>query len=241
MGQEIFTIGSLVRQMLSNLPSEIVSDSGRRASRTNLYLAATLVDDSSQTAVTIRNLSSTGALIEARVAVGARSEVVIVRGSLRVSGKLVWIDGRRAGVRFDNSIDPVAWIPGARLSGQSNVDRMILESRAEIANATSTCRLPQEAASTASTLLDRIAEELDFAARKLSALGSNLADDTAVVMRHGALLQELDISTQVFGHLSRLLRSDSPRDLLQTIGMDDLRRRLERVSVFHTEQNAIFR
>ena len=73
--------------------------------------------------------------------------------------------------------------------------------------------------------------ELAFATRKLEALASDLADDPAVVIRHAAQLQDLDITTQVLGHLTRLLGSEQPESLLAAIGMEDLRRRLERVSL----------
>ena len=52
-----------------NMPNHAFDDATDptpRAARTNLYLAATLVGEGSRLAVTVRNLSATGALVRSR-------------------------------------------------------------------------------------------------------------------------------------------------------------------------------
>lgn len=75
-----------------------------------------------------------------------------------------------------------------------------------------------------------IAEELAFASRRIEALGSELADDPVIAVRHAGRLQDIAGTVEVLGHLTRLLSSDAPEEELAAIGMTDLRRRLERAA-----------
>jgi hypothetical protein len=203
----------------------------RGASRTNLYLAATLVGKNCRMAVTVRNLSSTGALVRARSPIAIVGPVQLVRGSLTATGTLAWQDGLNGGINFDEPIDLAEWAPGAPREGQRDVDRMVAQSRGQIAPLLPRAR-PQLAPHEArSNLVARISEELAFASRRLDVLGSALAEEPAVVARHGARLQDLDITMQVLGHLSRLLATDDPAALMNAMGMEDLRRRLERTAL----------
>ena len=199
--------------------------SQRDAARVNIYLAAQLVSEHAHIQVTIRNLSSTGAQIQSRIALGEDTVVTLARGSLRAHGTLVWREGRLGGIEFVNPINLAIWVPGSSNPGQSDVDRVIAESRGHVASAPLTT---EPSAQPTTGLAGRIAEELAFVSRKLDALGSDLADDPIVCVRHVKRLQDLDVSTQVLGHLVRLLNSSRPDEVLQTIGMEDLRRRLER-------------
>lgn len=202
----------------------------RGASRTNLYLAAVLACQGSRSAVTVRNLSATGALVRARTPIAASGSVTLVRGSLSVTGTMAWTDGLNGGVNFDEPIVLAEWAPGAR-EGQRDVDRMIAQSRGQVAPLRPEPRPDSAPADTRAQLLKSIAEELAFAARRIETAGVRLADDPTVIVRHGAVLQELDITMQVLGHLTRLLRSDDPMTQIASLGMEDLRRRLERTAL----------
>ena len=197
----------------------------RNSARVNIYLAAELVSENAHIPVTIRNLSTTGAQIQSRVALGEDAAVTLARGSLRANGSLIWREGRLGGIEFHNPINLEVWVPGSSNPGQTGVDRVIAESRGHVAPAISSIdHGPQPITG----LSGRVAEELALLSRKLDALGSDLADDPITCGRHAAKLQDLDLATQVLGHLVRLLNSSRPDEVLQTIGMEDLRRRLER-------------
>lgn len=211
--------------------AEMVPNSKRMAARKNLFLSAMLEDDGLRTLVTVRNMSSSGAQIETRDTLVAGTSPTLVRGNLRAPGRVAWVNGSRAGFQFESEVDLVAWVPGVVRCPQSSVDRMIVEARAAITDDRAACSLEFTQETSSEILRARISEELAFSARKLQALGSDLADEPAVVARHAAVLQELDITTQILGHLAGLLASEDPRALLQGIGMADLRRRLERVSL----------
>ena len=151
-----------------------------------------------------------------------------MRGSLRASGTVAWKNGRSGGIAFAEKIDLAAWVPGASGAGQMNVDRMIAQTREQWAAPASPTRPEPGRKADRGDLVRRIGEELALATRKLEALASELADDPAVIIRHAAKLQDLDATTQVLGHLTCLLGSEQPESLLPAIGMEDLRRRLER-------------
>ena len=202
----------------------------RGASRTNLYLAAVLKGGRSRTAVTVRNLSATGALVRARAPIAEAGAVTLLRGSLSVTGTMAWTDGLNGGVNFDEPIDLSVWAPGAR-EGQRDVDRMVAQSRGQTAPLLPRPRPDVAPVDARSQLITCIAEELAFASRRLETVGARLADDPGVIMRHGATLQDIDITTQVLGHLGRLLLSDDPASMIATLGMGDLRRRLERTTI----------
>ena len=202
-----------------------------RAPRTNLFLAATLIGHRSRLAVTVRNLSSSGALIRSQVPFEDEGPLCLVRGSLRANGVFVWRHGVSGGIQFDAPIDLADWAPGVARAGQMDVDRMVAQSRGQ-AVALAPPKLAEGAHNVEhANLIARIAEEIAFVSRKLEAVGNDLAEDPAVIIRHAAQLQDLDITIQVLGHLNRLLASDDPQALLSEIGMEDLRRRLQRTKI----------
>ena len=77
----------------------------------------------------------------------------------------------------------------------------------------------------------RLAEELEYARRMLDAMGDALCNDPAVVMRHSVSLQSVDIVGQMLGHIANVVRSSRPEDMVQLIGMCDLKARLTRRSL----------
>lgn len=197
----------------------------RRAARTNLYLAATLVGENMRLAVTVRNLSATGALVRAPVALEKAGRVRLLRGSRSVAGRLAWFEGRNGGMRFDAPIDLADWTPGA--TGQRDVDRMVALSRGQVAPLARPRASEVPVEERRAVIVARIAEEIADAERRLEGVGSQLADDPAIVARYAAQMQELDITAQLLGHLARLLDCDAPEERVAAIGMADLRRRLE--------------
>lgn len=201
----------------------------RKDNRANTFLSAVLIARDVQIPVTVRNLSPTGALLQARTVLQVEEAVTLARGSLRAHATLVWREGRFGGLKFDAPINIALWIPGAKYEAQLTADRMVAETRGEAS-------VPVRMATTRSpevidNLPSRIAEELAFVSRNLELLGNVLSDDATVVARHPSQLQELDLAIQALGHLTRLLDSNEPSEVLKAIGMNDLRRRLERKSL----------
>lgn len=101
-------------------------EADRRAKgRSNVYLTALLESGGETAPVRIRNLSDSGALIEAEILPSIGARVRITRGALHASGAVVWSGTGRAGVNFDGKVDVEAWIRRVGHAGQQQVDRMV--------------------------------------------------------------------------------------------------------------------
>ncbi|SRR6266542_3540369 len=73
----------------------------RRSRRKPVLLSASLEVDGRAIAVKLRNLSEVGVLVEGDRLPAERSDVVFRRNRLRVAGRIVWVQGRFAGVAFE--------------------------------------------------------------------------------------------------------------------------------------------
>lgn len=78
----------------------------RRSRRSPVLLAATVDADGRQVQVKLRNLSEEGALIEGDVLPSEGSATVFERNELRLTGRVVWVQGRYAGIAFDEALNP---------------------------------------------------------------------------------------------------------------------------------------
>jgi hypothetical protein len=76
----------------------------RRASRYDVALADGIVTGAHTSAVTIRDLSLTGALIEGAGLPPAGAAVTLARGSFTVAATVAWADEARAGLTFDRPL-----------------------------------------------------------------------------------------------------------------------------------------
>lgn len=203
----------------------------RVSPRLNLYLSAILERGKSTDAVTVRNLSTTGALLESRHFSEGGAQAALVRGSLRAEGKLIWAEGPRRGIHFDRAIDLNDWLAGTGSRRQTSVDRKVAAAKTEIVETLAKVGDGAKFSVPHDKLVRHIAEELSFVARKLDLLGSHLVDEPVVIARHSDKLQQLDISSQILVKLSLLLLSEEPSALMAEDGMEDLRRRLTRRSL----------
>ena len=203
----------------------------RSRPRTQLFLSATIRYDRVSAAVRLRDLSEKGARIEGSALPAIGTTAHISRGSLQTVGTIVWRDGKACGVRFDEPLPLDDWLPSRVAHEQSIVDAMVEDVRAGAPQS-----LPDRPAPTATKNLrdllpTRLAEELAFVSRLLETLGDELCVDPLLVMRHADKLQTLDRATRILGHVAILLVAERPGEAIGAIGMTDLRKRLERVSL----------
>ena len=77
----------------------------RRSNRSPVLLSAKVELDGAEVPVVLRNLSSQGALIEGPKLPREGATTKFRRGELTVEGKIVWIEGRLAGVLFDRQLE----------------------------------------------------------------------------------------------------------------------------------------
>lgn len=201
---------------------------GRGDPRTNLFLSATVEVDGCILPVRIRNLSTQGAMIESPALPRSGTAIVVERTGLKVGGILRWAQGQRAGVRFDHSIDVVAWSPSRLLSrrNQGDVDCAIAAARAMPLSPPPPP--PRSIPPGEQPLRDSIGIEVRGVAAMLEVAGATLAGDPAMIDRHLERLQEFDLAAQVLVELAALLSSHDPVGALQNVTLTDLRRRLMR-------------
>ena len=156
----------------------------RIESRSNIFVMAALYSAGRPVMpVRVRNISTTGALIEAAVLPPPGTNVRLGRASLSASGTLVWVENAKAGMRFDEPVAVADWLPqGRRGYGQQFVDELFHQKRLGAVRGTlsgvdGTAALADEILDLR-TCLERAAEEL--------------ALDAAVASRHLTTLQAID-------------------------------------------------
>jgi len=77
----------------------------RRSNRSPVLLSAKISAGGTEVPVVLRNLSTEGALIEGADLPVEGSSTVFRRNELTVQGKIVWVEGRYAGVAFDRPLE----------------------------------------------------------------------------------------------------------------------------------------
>jgi hypothetical protein len=78
----------------------------RRSHRSPVLLAATIEIAGEPVPVRLRNLSEEGALIEGERLPVQGSSTCFKRNELQLRGRVVWVEGRYAGVAFDERLNP---------------------------------------------------------------------------------------------------------------------------------------
>ena len=178
----------------------------RMATRTSLYLAASLYCDGASFPVKIRNISPSGALLESSTGLALGTLVQLVRGSLIVHGLVAWIDGDRCGLKFSGSIDVQQWRMTPTNGEQQRVDeivRLVKAGAVPLRVSALSCD-PQ-------TALDDsgLSADLVRASELLGKLGDRLAKDAIVVAQYSIELQNLDIAMQVVAAVEAILSGKS--------------------------------
>ena len=103
-----------------------IAPHNRRSRRSPVLLAATIEVAGAAKPVKLRNLSEKGVLIEGDTLPAEDSRTVFERRDLRVSGRVVWVEGRYAGVAFDqplNTEEVLRHIPKARPKARQDFRR----------------------------------------------------------------------------------------------------------------------
>ena len=78
-------------------------------------------------------------------------------------------------------------------------------------------------------LLDhRIAEELEYMARRLEQLGSILSEDSNLVVRHSGPLQSIDLMKQSLGQLAQVIAAQDKESVADQMTLTELKGRLQR-------------
>ena len=167
-----------------------------------MFLVATLTAEETSAAVRVRNLSPTGALVEAPALPCVGSAVVLRRGALEAVGRVAWAGAGRAGLSFTTPVTVSAWLPTRQSARQAQVDRIAFGVKhaagapgAMPAIAEPVFMSPEAALAD----LARLRAELDH-------LGEMLAQDAAVVANHPEI-QLFDSAVQRLAKIGDALRT----------------------------------
>lgn len=78
----------------------------RRSRRSNVLMAAFVECAGARISVKLRNLSQDGALVEGVDLPPVGTAVRFFKGELALPGQIAWAAGKRAGIAFDQQLDP---------------------------------------------------------------------------------------------------------------------------------------
>jgi len=187
-------------------------DAQRRVEpRSNIFVVAALAFDSGSGPVRIRNMSRSGALIEGAMIPANGSTVRLSRGSLSVSGEIVWRHESRAGMHFDSAVTVAAWLPGGKsAAGQQRVDEIVYSYKAEVGALHPAPVAPAPAVASPQDFGWQLLEVRDA----LNAIAEELAGDDATMARHPNALQAIDMAAQKLETLTRPPRPDAQTSTL---------------------------
>ena len=80
----------------------------RKSRRSNVLMSASLELSGTSLAVKLRNLSTEGALVEGEGLPIEGSQVLFRKAELSVTGRVAWVEGKRAGIAFMQDLCPEA-------------------------------------------------------------------------------------------------------------------------------------
>jgi len=185
--------------MVSLAESERETD-GREALRTHMFVAATLYHGEHSQPVRIRNMSTTGALVEGEHLPLPGLSLKLRRGSLQAHGQIAWRSGRKAGISFTAPVDVALWMSNIGSYQQARIDREVAGLKSLSTRRTIIPGFPGDTG-----LSKDPRGELELLKSELASLSAALAADSELVAKHPEI-QIFDIALQ---RLDRLLTASS--------------------------------
>lgn len=90
-----------------------------------MFVTAVMVAGREQSAVKVRNMSPTGAMVESTVTAQPGTRIKLVRGRLVAEGAIVWTSGNRHGVKLDGEVSVKDWLAGPAKAEQDRIDDIV--------------------------------------------------------------------------------------------------------------------
>lgn len=188
------------------ISAQVRRASRRAHERTRMFIAASLSSASTTGIVRVRNLSVSGALLEADDLPSVGSRVKLRKGELSAMGTVVRRDLRLAGIHFERPINPADWLPNKARS-QLMLDTVfqtikpLYEGGPPKENVTANARAEASALPSSQTSRD----ELEGIADMLDALADQMSEDPAIIATYLDKLQVLDVASQKLRKVGRNL------------------------------------
>lgn len=101
-----------------------------RTPRRRVILAGEICSTTARHRIVLRNLSSTGAMAEGADLPEAGRDIVLQAGSLDLFCRVVWSDGERCGLEFDEPIPHATVVALSRVLPDPAAERMALHAAA---------------------------------------------------------------------------------------------------------------
>lgn len=157
-----------------------------RDPRTNTMLAATIDMGGVRSDVFLRDVSSTGALMEGPNLPGTGEQLMLERGSIKVRAVVIWRQDRRCGINFERPVVVAEMMrrvgPGSSAQ-QARIDTIQRQIRTG-----ASAHFPKEGKVEGRD----VKIDLGYACRLVEALGDELTGDAYILSRYGPTLQKLD-------------------------------------------------
>lgn len=194
----------------------------RSGSRTNMFIAATLCWGMHRNPARVRNMSPTGALVEAPVLPPPGTRVHLLRGSFSAEGRVAWTESNRCGVRLTSRIEVREWLAPPGNGEQQRVDQIVALVKAgavplPAGSLTSRVPLPDLLSG------EQLSRDLGLVSELIENLGDHLASEPETLMRHATKLQNLDIAMQILSALSNELLAKDGENSTRMARIEDLR------------------
>lgn len=175
-----------------------------------------------QAPVKVRNLSSTGALIETPIAPVEGTTVHLLRGPLIAEGTVIWSSSKRCGLRFSSEVSLKDWLAAPAAVHQQRVDEMVALAKAGQLSGPPELAVSQDVARAARLQAD-VQGDLEAVIALLQDLENDVASSSETVARHGMKLQNLDLAMQMLRAMSAETAPDSTRVSVSSAKLKDLR------------------
>lgn len=191
--------------------------------RTKMFLSATMELKDSACPVKVRNLSPTGAMIEAREMPNPGTTLMLSRGGLAAAAEVVWSKPEFFGVRFTMDVDVARWIAEgvSQSSGKAPLTKGVTASEADSSHAA-------ERSFDDTVVLSRMSEEISYLGRVMGHVGHLLSEDPLLRHRHGRIIQEVAMGEEKLDQLAAVLKSSDLVDAVERSITGSMRARLLR-------------
>jgi hypothetical protein len=187
-----------------------------------MFIAATLCWAQHRNPAKVRNMSATGALLEAPVIPPTGTRVHLIRGSFSAEGRVVWAAGNRCGLHLTTRVEVREWLAPPANKEQQRVDQVVSLVKAGAVPISAGPSIGRTACPELASNHVFIGD-LGLVARLIEDLGEDLASEPATLMRHASKLQNLDIAMQLLSALSSELASQPGNEGFSATRTRDLR------------------
>ncbi|NNM76637.1 hypothetical protein HJG53_06960 [Sphingomonas sp. ID1715] len=173
-------------------------------------LAASIEWSGERHPVFVRNLSTSGAMVDGRLLPLPGESVVLHRDEQRIPATVIWATGNRCGLSFAVQVRVEQLIKRQKSATGTPVHQARVDAIQSALRAKSALPTFQETEAVvgAAAVGKRLVDEIGFAQRLVERVGEDLANDSYVLTRYAVVLQQLDEAEQLLRKLTRELSAE---------------------------------